>query len=422
MKPTDLRGILRYVPDFRDRVFVINIDAAVIDSPNFGNLIQDIAVLRSLNIRIAISHGVSTELRRHAATFGIELSDYDGSGVTDEPTLRAAIQSSYQLSHKLLEGLSARDLPAEMGNGALAHPRGIIQGVDHQWTGEIERFDVARVRTLMNSEIIPVFPPLGFDGEGRTFRVNSDGLAAELAGSLGAAKILFLTEREGIYHRGELIREILPDKLEGLLQNNELDATSVSKAASAILAIEKGVPRAHIINGIIDERLLQELFSNEGVGSLVYDNQYKRMRRATLGDAPRISALTQKSMERAELVARSESIIENSYQDFFLYELDGNLVGCVALHLGDGAMAELACLCVSPGHENLGIGRRLIEYVKQVARDQGASRLFALSTRAYAYLETKGGFEQGRPDDLPENRRSEYLESNRRSRILVCQL
>jgi hypothetical protein len=124
MKPTDLRGILQYIPRFREKVFVIAIDGAIITNENFGNILLDVAVLRSLNIRAVIVHGASAQIRQLAEQQGVKPSDLDGAGVTDESTLKLALTASNRLTHEILEGLSANDLRAVSTNGPTLHRQG----------------------------------------------------------------------------------------------------------------------------------------------------------------------------------------------------------------------------------------------------------------------------------------------------------
>src|SRR5580765_1709564 len=186
MKPTDLRGILQYIPRFREKTFVISIDGAIVTDENFPNILLDIAVLRSLNIRVIIVHGASAQIKALAEEQHVTASDLDGSGITDAPTLKLALTAANRLTHEILEGLSANDLRAASTNGIIAHPMGILQGVDHLFTGKVERVDVELFQNLLGQGIVPVVPPLGFDGDGKTYRVNSDHVAVSLAESLKA--------------------------------------------------------------------------------------------------------------------------------------------------------------------------------------------------------------------------------------------
>src|ERR687886_185469 len=180
LRLTDLREILRYVPRFRDRVFVIAMDGAVVEDDNFGNLLLDIALLRSLRIDVALVHGAGHQVRRLAAQTGQSPSNTDGTGVTDAATLQLALTAANRVTHEILEGLSANDLRGAYSNALVAHPAGILQGVDHQLTGRVERVDTPLLQALLERDVVPVIPPLGWDGEGRTYRLNSDAVAVEV--------------------------------------------------------------------------------------------------------------------------------------------------------------------------------------------------------------------------------------------------
>src|SRR5881396_2413134 len=198
MKPTDLRGILQYIPRFREKIFIVSIDGAIVTDENFANILLDIAVLRSLNIRVVLVHGASAQIKALADEQKLKASDLDGAGVTDADTLKLALMAANRLTHEILEGLAANDLRAACTNAIIAHPMGIIHGVDHQFTGKVERVDVELLQTLLAQGIIPVVPPLGFDGDGKTYRVNSDAVALAVADALKATKLIFITTHEGI--------------------------------------------------------------------------------------------------------------------------------------------------------------------------------------------------------------------------------
>jgi amino-acid N-acetyltransferase len=425
VKPTDLRGILRYIPRFRERVFVLSCDAAVVMDENFANILLDIAVLRSLNIRVVLVHGAAAMIRQLAREAGVAVSNLDGAGTTDEITLKLSLTAANRLTHEILEGLSNNDLRAASTNAMIAHPLGIIGGVDHLFTGKVERVDSEMIQSLLGQGIVPVVPPLGFDGEGHTYRVNSDAIAVALGEALKAAKIIYITSHRGLVCGNRFIRQILASELEQLLARQRADFPPelLPKAQFAAQACRAGVARVHIINGLQDEALLAEVFSNEGIGTLVYANEYEKVRRALKKDIRQILLLTRKSVNSAELMKRTRSEIERHISDYYLYEIDRNPVACVALHLyPEHRTAELAYLFVSPAHENQGIGAKLIQYAENKAREGGVQRLIALSTQAFTYFQSKGGFVEGSPEDLPPARRERYDASGRRSKVLVKNL
>ena len=425
MKPTDLRGILQYIPRFREKIFIVSIDGAIVTDENFANILLDIAVLRSLNIRVALVHGASAQIKALAEELKVKPTDLEGTGVTDADTLKLALTGANRLTHEILEGLSANDLRAACTNAIIAHPMGIIQGVDHLFTGKVERVDVELLQTLLNQGIVPVVPPLGFDGDGKTYRVNSDSVALEVAKGLGAIKLIYITTQDGLLKQGQLIRQMLVADLDAILANHkeEVLPEMLSKAIHAAAACHAGVQRVHIINGRVDEGLLAEVFSNEGIGTLIYANEYQQIRRAMKKDIRAIQMLTKKAVETEELVKRPRVSIEKNIGDFYIFEIDRNPVACVALHLdAEQKKGELACLYVNPLHENQGIGRKLIQFVESKAREMGLSELLALSTQAFTYFQSKGGFTEGTPDDLPAGRREKYEQSGRKSKVLVKKL
>src|SRR5213593_3826195 len=209
MKLTDLRGILQYIPRFREKTFIVSIDGAVVTDENFANILLDIAVLRSLNVRVVIVHGAAAQIKALAEEQRLTASNLDGAGITDAETLQLALTAANRLTHEILEGLSANDLRAASTNGIIAHPMGILHGIDHLFTGKVERVDIEMFQTLLGQGIIPVVPPLGFDGDGKTYRVNSDHVGVAVADALKAMKLIFITTADGLFHQGQLIRQVL---------------------------------------------------------------------------------------------------------------------------------------------------------------------------------------------------------------------
>ena len=425
MKLTDLRGILQYIPQFREKTFILAIDGAIVTDDNFATLMLDVALLWSLNIRVVLVHGASAQIRSLAEGQQVKASDLDGAGVTDAATLDLALTAANRLTHEILEGLSANDLRAAYPNVIVAHPVGILQGVDQLFTGKVERVDADLLNSLLAQGVVPVIPPLGFDGDGKTYRVNSDGVAVAVAEQLKAIKLIFVTTQDGLLYRGELISQMLVSELAKLVQQDAAGFAPemISKAQHATAACTAGVPRVHVINGTLDEGLLGEVFSNHGIGTLIYANEYEQIRAAKKKDVRAIQLLTKQAVEADELLKRSKAMIEKSLGDYYIFEIDKNPVACVALHLyPETNQGELACLYVSSSHENQGIGRKLIQFAENKARELGLKELLVLSTQAFTYFKSKGGFVEGTPDDLPPARREKYEQSGRNSKVLVKKL
>jgi amino-acid N-acetyltransferase len=427
MRLTDLREILRYVPRFRDRVFVIAFDGAVLADDNFRNILIDIALLRALRIRVALVHGAAFQIRQLAERTGATTSNLDGTGITDAGTLDLAKTAALRAAHDLVEGLSATDDQRGVISYALvAHPAGILHGIDYQFTGRIERVDSSLLLSQLDHDIVPVIPPLGTDGEGHTYRLNSDAAAVEVARALHAVKLIYLTTHPGIPEHsgtdGAILRHLPAGEAELLLKRHrgELPTDLASKLEHAVKAVRGGVPRVHIIDGRLEEGLLGEVFSNEGIGTLIHANEYEAIRKAHKKDVRALMMLMQGGVDKDELIRRSRAEVERQVNDYFVFEVDRTVVGCAAMHLyPDQSMAELAAVSVDGRYENQGIGGRLVTYVERQARALGVDRLFCLSTQAYNFFQQKCGFVPGTPDDLPPGRRERYDKSGRNSLVLV---
>jgi len=422
MKVSDLRGILQYVPRFRERIFVVAIDGEIVASPNFANILLDLAVLRSLSIKVILVHGAALQVAQLAAERGITISNADGTGITDEATLKVSLEAVTNVMNDIMQGLTSVDLRAAYSNAIISHPSGILGGVDYLYTGKVERVDTKSLHLFLNEGIIPLIPPIGYDGEGKTYRVNSDAVALEVAESMQAMKILYLSTSEGVIVHGELIGQLSIAEADEFAKKKRgnLEAGLLSKLDHAARACRQGVARVHLLNGLRDEALLSEIFSQEGVGTMVYSNEYQQIRRVFKKDVRAVMTLIRQSVDSEELVKRTRTDIMAHLDDYSVLEIDRNLVGCVAVHIyPEQKVAELACLYVHKKHEGKGYGRKLMAYAEQLAVEKGANQLIALSTQAFNYFQQKGGFAESTPDILPPERRKKYDAGARNSKVMV---
>jgi amino-acid N-acetyltransferase len=423
IKPTDLRGILKYVPRFQGQIFIIALDGAIVADDNFGNLLIDIAVLRSLGIKVVLVHGIGQQIEELSAARNIQISDVRGTGVTDPSTLDLAIRASARVSQLILEGLTQNGLKCAITNSVRSIPVGIIKGVEQQFTGKVDRIDRDFIVHLISADIVPIVSPIGFGPDGHALRINSDLLAAEFAEVLQASKIIYLAPLAGLFIGGELRREISVESLRGILKDHpETIAEDVrSKAVHAIKAIETGTTRVHLLDGRVFDGLLNEIFSNEGVGTLVYGNDYQQIRKATRRDVRLIYNLTRNAVKREELIYRTQQAIEKNIDQFFVFEIDENLIACVSLTLypDKPQFAEVGSLYVLPFYQNRGIGRKMVDYACLVAKERGATTALALSTQSYSFFISSCGFAEADRSALPESRLRNYDENGRNSKILT---
>ncbi|MBA4137653.1 MAG: amino-acid N-acetyltransferase [Opitutus sp.] len=426
IKPTDLRGILKYVPRYHDQIFILAIDGAIVSDENFGNILLDVAVLRSLGIKVVIVHGIGRQIEELSVLRKVPITDSIGTGVTDAATLDLAIRAAGRVTHLVLEDLTQNNLKAALTNAVRSAPFGILRGVDHQFTGRVDRVDKEFLLQLIASGVVPVVNPIAFDRDGRPLRVNSDLLAAELAEALHATKIIFFTPNPGLEIAGKFQQQINVDLLRDVIANkpDSINEPMRSKAAHAVKAIESGTPRVHLLDGRMIDGLLTEIFSNEGVGTLIHGNEYQQIRQATKRDVRAIYNLTRSAVKREELLYRTQQAIEKNIENFYVFEIDENIIACVSVNFfaDKPGLAEVGSLYVMPFYHHRGIGKKMVDYGCKVAKDRGATTVLALSTQAFSFFTSVCGFAETDKEALPEARLRSYDESGRNSKVLVKQL
>ncbi len=426
IKPTDLRGILKYIPRFRDQIFVVALDGAVIADDNLTNLLVDIAVLRSLTIKVVLVHGVSVQLQELSHLRNVPITNADGTGVTDKATLDLAVRASSRVSHLVLEGLTQNGLKCAITNAIRALPVGVLKGVDQQFTGRVDRIDKDTLHHLIAADIVPIIQPIGFAPNGHTLRINSDLLAIEIAEALDATKVIYLSNQDGLRIDCDLRRDISVDALRKLLESRpeSISLSARSKALHAVKAIESGIPRVHLVDGRIYDGLLNEVFSSEGVGTLIYGNDYQQIRKATRSDVRFIQSLTRSAVKREELLHRTQQAIEKNIDQFYVFEVDENIIACVTLvfYPDQPGIAELGSLYVMPFHHKRGVGRKMVEFAALRAKEQGAQQLLALSTQNPGFFTDVCGFTESDKSALPPERLKIYEASGRNARVMLRHL
>ncbi|MCR5183194.1 MAG: amino-acid N-acetyltransferase [Opitutales bacterium] len=426
LKPTDLRGILKYVPMFREHTFVIAIDGSIVAGDNFENLVLDIAVLRSLNINVVIVHGIGLQLREMAAARGLKLSDVYGEGRTDEETMKLAREAVGLVSQRIVEGMTHANLKCAITNAIRATQIGVIGGVDMLLTGKVEKIDVALFKSLLAQDIIPVVTPILCDRDGVSLRVNSDSVAADLAVAIGASKLIYLSPYNGLEIDGDLKINLNLQDVKQVLKSKsvKMEERVRGKAQFAVAALEQGIVRAHILDGRRNGGLLAEIFDKVGTGTMIHANEYDRIRPAKKKDAAAIYAITKNAVRNQSLVSRKLCHIEEHWEDYFVYEIDGTIIGCACLRKFEDMpeTLELCSVYVQPFYQNRGVGRKLIAFSEMQARERGARSLLIFTTQTYGFFHSVCKFVDAESSDLPPSRLAEVKSNGRNSKALVKRL
>jgi len=425
LRAVDLRGILRYVPMFRGQTFVLALDAGVVLHENFTNLLTDIAVLNSLQIRLVLVHGIGQKMREISTERSLPISDEYGYGPTDDLTLEIAVEAGGSLSHLLLSGATQAGLRIEISNAVRPVDRGVIKGIDHVHSGRIDQIDSDYFRSRIESGVIPLAGPVAYARDGRALRLNSDSTASELAIRLGASKLIYLTRYPGLNLPDGTPRNLPLEALEKELgqESPMMDPTLKSKAEESCRALQNGVPRAHILDGTRYGGLLTEIFEKEGIGTMIHANEYERIRPATRKDRQSIYNLTREGIKSDALRPRSQESIDRDLERFFVYEIDDSLIACACLTFyREERLAELGTVYVHPFYQGRGIGKKMVEHAAHKATQAGMKTLIALSSQNYSFFKERTDFQLGTTDDLPAQRRDSFHKDKRGSRILIKKL
>lgn len=423
------RSAAPYIHAFRGRTFVVAFGGEVVADGKFVGLTHDLNLLASLGVRLVLVHGARPQIEAQLAQRGTRPRFVGGARVTDEATMHSVKQASGQLRVEI-EALLSMGLPnspmanADIrvagGNFITARPRGVVDGVDMQYTGEVRRIHAEAIRQRLDGGELVLLSPLGYSPTGEIFNLTMEDVAAETAIALRADKLIFLVEQNGVQDAGGgLLRELTVSDAESALRTRQdLSEDARLYLPAAIKTSRAAVPRVHLLSRHVDGALLLELFTHDGVGTMVTRDPLEQLREARIQDVGGVLGLIEPLEADGTLVKRSRELLEMEIGRFSLLEHDQLVVGCAALYPFDAERAaELACLAVHPGYRNAGAGDRLLRHIEAKARQAGIRRLFVLTTRAGHWF-VERGFEQRDVSDLPEQRQALY-NFQRRSQVFV---
>lgn len=426
-----IREVFAYAERFRGSTFVIKISNEIIDHPDFPQHARDLALLHKAGIRIVIVPGARKRIDEVLGRYDVERRFVGDIRVSDPESMDLIKMAAFDLAHRVMTALSGHKITAVIGNWVRARSRGVLDGTDFGRTGLVERVRVEAVVRSLEQGHVPIFPCVGHNESGDPFNLSSDELAGTVAGALNAKKLFLLSENpvmktpewivpEGVdvLDDGRIFR-MTPDAVRGFiaLNSNQPGSVELETAASACRA---GIDRVHILDGRMGGVLLKEIFSNLGVGTMVFADAYERLRPMESSDVPGILELMQPLVAEGILVERTRGELEKKQKDYWVYAMDGVVHGCAALHSGDGKNAEIAGVAVDPRYAQLGIGAKLISRLSETAAEIGCRQIFVLTTHAADWFLSRG-FREGSVADLPADKRQEY-NAGRNSRVLVKDL
>lgn len=423
------RGSAPYINAFRGRTFVVAFGGEVIAEAQFASLVHDIALLNSLGVRLVLVHGARPQIEERLNERGVKMQYVNGLRVTDAAALacvkEAAGSVRVEIEALLSMGLAnspmaGADIRVASGNYVTAQPLGVRDGVDYLHTGEVRRIDAEAIHRQLDNGSLLLLSPIGYSPTGEIFNLSAEDVATTAAVQLKADKLIHLIDGPGLSaNDGTLLRQLGLKEAEQLLAHNLKTAERLNKSlSSAIHACRQGVRRAHLIDRHTEGSLLLELFTRDGIGTLISGDTFEDIRQATIDDVGGVLELIGPMEQDGILVRREREKLEMEIEQFTVIERDGTVIACSALYpFVDDGCGELACLAVHPEYRKQGRGDDLLEYIEQKAKALGIRRLFVLTTRtAHWFLER--GFVEGSIDDLPMTKQQMY-NYQRRSKVFI---
>jgi amino-acid N-acetyltransferase len=423
-----LRSVAPYIHAFRGKTFVVAFPGELVAAGVLPVLAQDLSLLHAMGIKVVIVHGSRPQVEEQLNLRNVEARFHKGLRITDEAAMECAKEAAGELRLDI-EAAFSQGLPNTpmahaairiiSGNFVTARPLGVIEGVDLEFTGVVRKIAAETIHPILNTGGLVLLSPLGFSPTGEAFNLTMEDVAVSAATALRADKLIFVSETPMMRDaEGREIHELSSVQGEQLLKSNHLPQDSAYYLQHCLKATTNGVPRVHIVPFELDGSVLLEVFTHDGVGTMVSYENLESLREATIDDVGGILKLIEPLEADGTLVKRGRELIEREIGQFSVIEHDGVIFGCAALYpFASESMAEMACLTVSPDAQTQGDGERILKHMENRARAAGFKKLFVLTTRT-AHWFLKRGFVSAGVDDLPKDRQHMY-NWQRKSLVLI---
>ncbi len=419
-----------YIHAHRGRTFVVCLGGEAVAAPEFPHLVQDLALLQGLGIRLVLVYGARPQIESRLRGRGLGIQYREGLRITSPEAMECVKEAvgvvrieiealfSMGLANSPMAGVRIR---VDSGNFVMARPLGVRGGVDHGHTGCVRRIDAAALRERLDEGALVLLPPLGYSLTGEVFNLGARDLAAATAVALGADKLIYLMEAGEPRRDSRPLSNLTTREADRLLGEGGVPAATARHLEAGIRACRSGVARVHLLDRRRDGALLRELFTPDGQGTLLTAEPFEHLRTARIDDVGGILELIAPLEAEGVLVRRSRERLEMEIERFLVLERDGAILACAALYpYPETAMGELACLAVDPAYRGSGRGDRLLAEVEARARAAGLERLFVLTTQTAHWFRERG-FEPARPGDLPVARQALY-NWQRNSKVFIKDL
>ena len=427
-KAENVRDVIRYLQKFKNALLVIYLDDKTISSPLFSSHIRDIALLHQAGLQVVLIPGARRRIDEVLDNAKIKWTHNEGIRVTTADAMPLIKMAAFDVSNTVMTSLAANNITAVIGNWVRARGKGVLGGFDFGTAGEIDKLETEAIRTVLNDGFIPIFPCIGWNAAGHPYNISSMLLAKQVAMNLKADKLFFMLFNEEICAQKYAIPDgfalseagnIPAMNLEEVDRFIEKNFTSGGEVKNILKAAQEacraGVTRVHILNGNLDGVMPCEIFSGLGSGTMIYTGGYGKVRKMERTDIPSVLAIMKPFVESGKLLSRTEAQIAEGLQDYIVYELDGGIHACAALHFYEDGQAEIAAVAVDENYAHMGIGPKLIDTLIEQAGEGGAESIFIMTTQTADWFE-KLGFEEDTLESIPEERRKLW-DSRRGSKV-----
>ncbi|MDR3147333.1 MAG: amino-acid N-acetyltransferase [Treponema sp.] len=436
-----IREAFHYQSRFEGSTMVFKIDFPVTDDPAFPFLVKDLALLARTGFRVVIVPGAKEWIDSVLGEYDIVSSYVRSNRITTATAIPFVEMAAFHVAARFMTGLAGSRVDAVIGNFVRARGMGVVEGTDMEHTGAVDKILTDALTKTLDQGMVPILPCIGYSPAGKPYNVPSDEIALAAAGALGAVKLFLVSLGGGLRARthrlpagielgeDDRVVRLTPAEAETVLASNMGQGGGpagpgrdrpLEELALALKAAQAGVERVHIVNGREDGAILRELFSNLGSGTMLYSDEYDAIRPLRSRDIPVILRLMDPLVRQGILVRRNAEQILERKEDFVVFEIDGSIHACGALHDWGEAQGEIAAIATDPLYADMGMGRRIVGYLIDRARKKGLTRVFVLTTHAQDWFEFLG-FRELSVEKLPENRRKLY-DHGRRSKVFGLEL
>lgn len=429
-----VREVFGYLRRYRNQVFVLKIDDALLAKPLFSLLVKDIVLLQQVGIGVILVPGAKHSIDKVLKTYRVDSKMHGDVRITTEEAMPLVKLGASNVTNVLISLLSENGAHGVVGNWVRARAIGVLNGVDYQHTGRVEKVDVQLIHNMLEDQLIPIVPNIGWNLVGKDYNLNSSELAVAVAKAVKASKLFFIGTDPGIPIVPECDFVDAGEKATGFFSNLDLEEGGILLSrfdphlksehkeivSLALDACANGVDRVHLVDGSQDGILLQEVFSSAGHGTMFYANQYGKIRPAQAKDIPEVMRIMQPYVDAGILVQRTAEGVADELENFSVFKIDDTLHGCAALRVYPGQIAELYALVVDSNYCGQGTGGKLVSYCLNKARKAGVKTVFLLTTQTSDFF-MLNGFREAPLSVLPPEKLAVY-NTDRNSRVLSVAL